>query len=80
MKFVTEEESTEKNGATLMVYGTKVTKGGAAFAFAQLLAHAREHLANGPDEEATRQRLANWLLQQAIHGEATLGEHIKYRS
>ena len=32
VKFITEEESTSKNGATVMFYGDKVTKGGAAFA------------------------------------------------
>jgi 2-methylcitrate dehydratase PrpD len=36
VKFVTEEESTSRNGATLVVYGTKVTKGGAAFANSEM--------------------------------------------
>src|ERR1043166_7843895 len=36
VKFVTEEGSTSKNGATLLVYGTKVTKGGAAFANSEM--------------------------------------------
>jgi 2-methylcitrate dehydratase PrpD len=36
VKFVTEEESTARNGATLVVYGTKVTKGGAAFANSEM--------------------------------------------
>ena len=35
-KFITEEESTSKNGATLMFYGDKVTKGGAAFANSEM--------------------------------------------
>ena len=34
--FVTEEESTTKNGATLLVYGTKVTRGGAAYANSEM--------------------------------------------
>jgi 2-methylcitrate dehydratase PrpD len=34
--FVTEEESTAKNGATLLVYGSKVTRGGAAFANSEM--------------------------------------------
>ena len=37
VKFVTEEESAVRNGATLLVYGTKVTKGGAAFANAEMV-------------------------------------------
>lgn len=36
VKFVTEEESTSRNGATLMVYGNTVTKGGAAFANSEM--------------------------------------------
>ncbi|HZN26363.1 MAG TPA: MmgE/PrpD family protein [Burkholderiales bacterium] len=36
VKFVTEEESTSRNGATLVVYGTTVTKGGAAFANSEM--------------------------------------------
>src|SRR5687767_15165453 len=36
VKFITEEESTAKNGATLMFYGDKVTKGGAAFANSEM--------------------------------------------
>jgi 2-methylcitrate dehydratase PrpD len=36
VKFITEEESGVKNGATIMVDGTKVTKGGAAFANAEM--------------------------------------------
>src|SRR5919106_222376 len=36
VKFITEEESTARNGATLLVYGTKVTKGGAAFANSEM--------------------------------------------
>ena len=36
VKFITEEESAARNGATLMVYGTKVTKGGAAFANSEM--------------------------------------------
>src|SRR5688572_29291168 len=36
VKFVTEEESTSRNGATLLVYGTTVTKGGAAFANSEM--------------------------------------------
>jgi len=35
-KFITGEESTAKNGATLMFYGDKVTKGGAAFANSEM--------------------------------------------
>src|SRR6476620_317942 len=35
-KFITEEESTSKNGATLLFYGTTVTKGGAAFANSEM--------------------------------------------
>ncbi len=37
VKFVTEEESTARNGATLLVYGTKVTKSGAAFVHAEMV-------------------------------------------
>ena len=36
VKFITEEESVARNGATLLVYGTKVTKGGAAFANSEM--------------------------------------------
>jgi 2-methylcitrate dehydratase PrpD len=36
VKFITEEESAVRNGATLLVYGTKVTKGGAAFANSEM--------------------------------------------
>src|SRR5690242_3664222 len=36
VKFVTEDESTTRNGATLVVYGTQVTKGGAAFANSEM--------------------------------------------
>src|SRR5688572_7511678 len=36
VKFITEEESAARNGATLMVYGTQVTKGGAAFANSEM--------------------------------------------
>jgi 2-methylcitrate dehydratase PrpD len=36
VQFVTEEESTSRNGATLLVHGTKVTKGGAAFANSEM--------------------------------------------
>ena len=36
VKFITEEEAGVKNGATIMVDGTKVTKGGAAFANAEM--------------------------------------------
>src|SRR5215212_10342180 len=36
VKFVTEEESTSGKGATLLVYGTKVTKGGAAYANSEM--------------------------------------------
>jgi len=36
VQFVTQEESTSRNGATLVVYGTQVTKGGAAFANSEM--------------------------------------------
>ena len=36
VKFVTEEEASARNGATLMVNGDKVTKGGAAFANSEM--------------------------------------------
>jgi 2-methylcitrate dehydratase PrpD len=36
VKFIAEEESAARNGATLMVYGSKVTKGGAAFANSEM--------------------------------------------
>src|SRR5688572_8776846 len=36
VKFITEEESTTKNGATLLFYGDKVTRGGAAFANSEM--------------------------------------------
>jgi 2-methylcitrate dehydratase PrpD len=36
VKFITEEESVARNGATLLVYGTRVTKGGAAFANSEM--------------------------------------------
>ena len=36
VKFITEEESVARNGSTLVVYGTKVTKGGAAFANSEM--------------------------------------------
>jgi len=36
VKFITEEETGVKNGATIMVDGTRVTRGGAAFANAEM--------------------------------------------
>ncbi len=36
VKFITEEEAGVKNGATIMVDGTRVTRGGAAFANAEM--------------------------------------------
>src|SRR4029434_9547075 len=36
IKLITEEEAGAKNGATIMVHGTRVTKGGAAFANAEM--------------------------------------------
>src|SRR5215212_5427176 len=36
VKLVTEEETGVTNGATIMVYGTKVTRGGAAFANSEM--------------------------------------------
>jgi 2-methylcitrate dehydratase PrpD len=37
VRLITEEEAGVRNGATIMVHGTKVTKGGAAFANAEML-------------------------------------------
>ena len=36
VKLIVEEEAGVKNGATIMVDGTKVTKGGAAFASSEM--------------------------------------------
>jgi 2-methylcitrate dehydratase PrpD len=37
IKFITDEEAGAANGATVMVVGTRVTKGGAAFANSELM-------------------------------------------
>ncbi len=37
VKFVTDEEAGVRSGATIMVHGTKVTKGGAAFANSEMM-------------------------------------------
>ena len=37
VRLITEEEAGVRNGATIMVHGTKVTKGGAAFANSEML-------------------------------------------
>src|SRR2546428_13665782 len=42
VKLITEEEAGVKNGATIMVDGTKVTKGGAAFANSEMATAARK--------------------------------------